>query len=150
MTATKVVIDCSLPDKETVAAVGEAAIEALIRAALEGKISAEQRDEKISEVIAQVTDAGALPDREQRVALTEAEKTDRKAMEKAAVEDTRRRLRAERDQRLRASDWTQLADAVLPGTSTLAQWATYRQALRDWPATVTDPLNPPPWPTEPV
>jgi len=53
-------------------------------------------------------------------------------------------VRAERDQKLSASDWTQVADAP----ANQASWATYRQALRDVPAqngfpwTVT-------WPTQP-
>ena len=54
-------------------------------------------------------------------------------------------VRAERNQRLAASDWTQLRDARVDQTL----WATYRQALRDlplqsgFPATVQ-------WPTPPV
>ena len=37
------------------------------------------------------------------------------------------RLRAERNQLLTASDWTQISDS----TADKAAWATYRQALRD-------------------
>ena len=44
-------------------------------------------------------------------------------------------VRAQRDQLLAQSDWTQVADA--PGDK--AAWATYRQALRDLPSTGTDP-----------
>lgn len=53
-------------------------------------------------------------------------------------------VRAQRDQLLSQSDWTQVADA--PGDK--AAWATYRQALRDLPSTGTDPdaLT---WPTSP-
>lgn len=53
-------------------------------------------------------------------------------------------VRAERDQRLVDTDWTQVADAPVDQTA----WATYRQALRDLPAqsgfphTIT-------WPTKP-
>lgn len=53
-------------------------------------------------------------------------------------------IRSERNQRLAASDWTQLRDATVDQ----AAWATYRQALRDlpqqpgFPATVV-------WPTPP-
>ena len=36
-------------------------------------------------------------------------------------------IRAERDAKLLASDWTQVADAPVDQTA----WATYRQALRD-------------------
>lgn len=40
------------------------------------------------------------------------------------------RMRNERNRLLAASDWTMLPDA--PGPR--AQWTTYRQALRDFPA----------------
>ena len=43
------------------------------------------------------------------------------------------RMRAHRDRLLVASDWTQLPDAPVDR----AAWATYRQALRDFPATWT-------------
>ncbi|SUX29835.1 tail fiber assembly protein [Chromobacterium vaccinii] len=46
-------------------------------------------------------------------------------------------LRAERDQRLRACDWTQVQDAVLSAEQKSA-WAKYRQALRDLPETIAD------------
>ena len=42
------------------------------------------------------------------------------------------RMRIERNQLLAASDWTQTADDP---TGKAAEWATYRQALRDFPAT---------------
>ena len=41
------------------------------------------------------------------------------------------RMRAHRNRLLAASDWTQLLDAQCDK----AAWATYRQALRDFPAT---------------
>ena len=44
-------------------------------------------------------------------------------------------IRAERDQLLAASDYTQVADA--PGDK--AAWATYRETLRDLPASQSDP-----------
>lgn len=56
-------------------------------------------------------------------------------------------VRADRNQRLSACDWTQLADAPLTNTATAA-WAAYRQALRDlstqagFPWSIT-------WPTPP-
>lgn len=46
-------------------------------------------------------------------------------------------VRAERDRRLSASDWTQVSDAPVDQVA----WATYRQALRDLPETTTDPGN---------
>lgn len=53
-------------------------------------------------------------------------------------------VRGERDRLLKASDWTQVADAPVDQSA----WATYRQALRDipqqagFPETIT-------WPQEP-
>lgn len=46
-------------------------------------------------------------------------------------------IRAERDTKLAACDWTQVADAPVDG----AAWADYRQALRDLPQAQTDPFN---------
>jgi hypothetical protein len=54
-------------------------------------------------------------------------------------------IRAERNARLTASDWTQLADAPVDDLV----WATYRQELRDLPANTTDPFNPA-WPDTPA
>tara|TARA_R100000781_G_scaffold21234_1_gene15949 strand:+ start:76 stop:384 length:309 start_codon:yes stop_codon:yes gene_type:complete len=42
-------------------------------------------------------------------------------------------IRIQRDSLLKASDWTQIADASL-GAHTAEEWATYRQELRDLPA----------------
>jgi hypothetical protein len=46
-----------------------------------------------------------------------------------------KRIRKWRDAELVKSDWTQLADSVCDKTV----WATYRQALRDLPASNADP-----------
>ena len=43
------------------------------------------------------------------------------------------RMRIQRDRLLAESDWTQVADAPVEKEA----WATYRQALRDFPATWT-------------
>lgn len=59
-------------------------------------------------------------------------------------------LRAERDRRLRDCDWIMLPDAPVPEGTTIEQWKTYRQSLRDVPQQpgapddVTWPL-PPNW-----
>jgi len=45
------------------------------------------------------------------------------------------RLRYWRDAELARTDWTQVADSVCDK----AAWATYRQALRDLPASNADP-----------
>jgi hypothetical protein len=46
-----------------------------------------------------------------------------------------KRIRKWRDAELVKSDWTQIADSVCNKTA----WATYRQALRDLPASNADP-----------
>jgi hypothetical protein len=48
-------------------------------------------------------------------------------------------IRSDRNNRLADSDWTQLPDAALTNVQT-AEWASYRQALRDI-TTQTDPFN---------
>ena len=56
--------------------------------------------------------------------------------------------RSERDQLLKDSDWTQLADKGGLADSKVTEWATYRQSLRDlptasgWPHTHTLPTKP--------
>jgi len=54
-------------------------------------------------------------------------------------------IRAQRDRRLAASDWTQVADAPVDG----AAWATYRQELRDLPQNYILPDDVE-WPEEPA
>jgi hypothetical protein len=56
-------------------------------------------------------------------------------------------IRAERDAKLAACDWTQIADAPL-SAEVKAAWATYRQALRDVTAQETFPASVT-WPEEP-
>jgi hypothetical protein len=53
-------------------------------------------------------------------------------------------VRAERNEKLAASDWTQLADS----TADKGAWATYRQALRDITAQAGFPWAIT-WPTQP-
>ena len=56
-------------------------------------------------------------------------------------------VRAERDQKLIASDWTQMADSPLSDSDKTA-WATYRQSLRDLPTASGFPHTMT-WPEEP-
>jgi len=56
-------------------------------------------------------------------------------------------LRSQRDNLLGQCDWTQSPDSPLTDAKK-AEWATYRQALRDLPSNTTDPANPT-WPTKP-
>jgi len=57
-------------------------------------------------------------------------------------------MRERRNRRLLESDWTQYEDSPL-SDSKKAEWATYRQALRDLPATSPN-ANAVTWPTEPA
>ena len=56
-------------------------------------------------------------------------------------------FKGQRDSLLYSSDWTQLADSPLSSTKK-AEWVTYRQALRDLPASTSDYDNVT-WPTQP-
>lgn len=57
-------------------------------------------------------------------------------------------MRAERDKRLTACDWTQLPDTPLSDEQKAA-WAAYRQQLRDIPAQYPDGVGVV-WPPVPV
>ena len=57
------------------------------------------------------------------------------------------RMRMHRDDALSRSDWTQLPDVALTAAK-VAEWATYRQALRDLDVNGDDPALPD-WPTQP-
>ena len=54
-------------------------------------------------------------------------------------------VRTTRDEKLKATDWTQVSDAPVDKTV----WATYRQALRDLPSATGFPWDMA-WPTEPT
>lgn len=56
-------------------------------------------------------------------------------------------FRFERNRRLEMTDWTVLPDSPL-SDSKIAEYKTYRQALRDLPANTTDYTNPT-YPIEP-
>lgn len=55
-------------------------------------------------------------------------------------------IRATRNQLLKDCDWTQIADCTIPKK---AEWATYRQTLRDLPSTITEPRTFTEWPHNP-
>ena len=56
-------------------------------------------------------------------------------------------VRGQRNGQLRGSDWTQIGDAAL-GDHTAEDWQTYRQELRDLPATYSRVYEVV-WPTPP-
>ena len=53
------------------------------------------------------------------------------------LSDCYKQLRTKRNEKLVASDWSQYPDSPLDSAKK-AEWATYRQELRDLPANVTD------------
>jgi hypothetical protein len=55
-------------------------------------------------------------------------------------------IRSQRNQLLLESDWTQIPDAP---SGKKAEWAAYRQALRDFPSTIVDPRDSVAWPSVP-
>ncbi len=57
-------------------------------------------------------------------------------------------LVVEKNTRLQQCDWTQLPDVPLTPEQ-VAAWRVYRQQLRDYMGTVTDPFHPPAWPVPP-
>ena len=67
---------------------------------------------------------------------------------RAAADEDFTDVRVSRNQRLAASDWTQGADSPL-SNSKKAEWATYRQELRDYPATASKVSELGACPTEP-
>jgi hypothetical protein len=64
------------------------------------------------------------------------------------VEDWDNTGRVERDTKLATCDWTQLADSPLAAAKK-TEWATYRQSLRDLPATYPS-YGDVVWPSEPA
>jgi hypothetical protein len=64
----------------------------------------------------------------------------------AAKDSAMAQLRNTRNALLLACDWTQIADCTIPKK---AEWATYRQTLRDFPSTVSDARATITWPHNP-
>jgi hypothetical protein len=87
------------------------------------------------------TSEGVLPYTAEEEAAADAEKAEYElgADDRAAAE-----VRTERDAKLAATDWTQVADAPVDK----AAWATYRQSLRDVPEQAGFPSTIA-WPTIP-
>ena len=63
----------------------------------------------------------------------------------AAKDSAMANIRGQRNQLLKDCDWTQIADCTADKTA----WATYRQALRDLPSTITEPRTFIDWPHNP-
>lgn len=64
----------------------------------------------------------------------------------AAKDSAMANIRATRNQLLNACDWTQAVDCNIAKKT---EWATYRQALRDLPSTITEPRTFSAWPNNP-
>lgn len=56
------------------------------------------------------------------------------------LEDQWNKVREQRNQLLKESDWTQIGDYNL-GLTNKEEWASYRQELRDLPVTQSNPFN---------
>jgi hypothetical protein len=64
----------------------------------------------------------------------------------AAKDSAMSNIRGTRNQLLNACDWTQAVDCTIAKKT---EWATYRQALRDLPSTITEPRTFSAWPNNP-
>ena len=64
----------------------------------------------------------------------------------AAKDSAMAQLRSTRNNLLSSCDWTQIPDCTIANK---AEWAIYRQALRDFPNTVTDARQSVEWPHDP-
>ncbi len=69
-------------------------------------------------------------------------------IDKPVVTNIPRYIRQTRQSYLDGSDWTQSPDSPL-SDSKKAEWATYRQELRDLPATTYPTIDDIVWPTKP-
>lgn len=65
----------------------------------------------------------------------------------AAKDSAMAQLRSTRNSLLTACDWTQIPDCTITNKT---EWATYRQALRDFPDTVADARLTIIWPKDPT
>ena len=81
------------------------------------------------------------------IPLTAEEEAELDAQAAAADLDMSR-VRSDRNGRLRNSDWTQMTDSPLTDEKK-AEWVTYRQELRDYPAQSDKVSTLPAWPTPP-
>jgi|TARA_B110001454_G_scaffold174781_2_gene166382 hypothetical protein len=81
------------------------------------------------------------------IELTAEEITERE-VEADLFDKDLRHTREVRTNLLGISDWTQVADAPLTAEK-VAEWATYRQELRDYPAQSDRKSTLPEWPTPP-
>ena len=81
-----------------------------------------------------------------RIELTAEEEAEMDAQAEAADLDMNH-IRGQRDGQLRGTDWTQIGDAAL-ADHTAEEWATYRQTLRDLPATYSR-VSEVVWPNDP-
>lgn len=123
--------------------------------------------EKAQSVLAEASRLEALGPREELRPMNADELAQRDADHQAAdvqLQQDRKRaagaLRAKRDRWLAQTDALFLPDAALPTDMPQAlkdaiaanrpAWKAFRQALRDYPSTVTDPLSPPDFPQPPA
>jgi len=113
-------------------------------------ISRKMSDELLAERLAKNPDQGALNVYTADVSNSKVDLDTLTVVANPQTEDLNYWLRTKRKADLISCDWTQTTDAPLTD-SKKAEWATYRQALRDLPSTypnVTDKAQIT-WPTKP-
>lgn len=123
--------------------------------------------DKAMQVLAESRRLGELGPLEEHRPMTAEEVAQHEADQAAAadrVQDERKRamreLRAKRDRWLSQTDVLALPDAAMPVDLPQAvkdaiaanrpAWRAFRQQLRDYMGTVTDPFDPPPFPDQPA
>ena len=84
----------------------------------------------------------------ERIQFTAEEETELTERRAAADLDFTH-IRMTRNGILKGTDWTQVGDAAL-GDHTAEEWATYRQALRDYPASASKLSELGAWPKTPT
>lgn len=163
----KMVIDCSAPDRDVLkVAVGEQ-VQAAIDAASRGELTPEAMTARLLELGELANEVAALPDSVTKVDLDADEIAQRQTdeTEAAAALDLRRggalaQIRMKRDRLLAQTDVLALPPEAMPTdfpadrldeiSKNQRAWLTFRQQLRDYPATVEDPFDPPPFPEQPA
>ena len=95
----------------------------------------------------QLTESQWLEANSFRCKVVNGEHTQNPITEQELLDVKYTRFRSERDFLLKESDWTQFNDSPLSAEKK-AEWATYRQALRDLPNTVD--INNIVYPTKPI
>lgn len=170
-TPVKVVIDCSAtgaPDPALADELHKAAVDILANAGSnpgDMELALVRAGQLMQDANAVLSAAAVVSDTLVPLDQDELAQRDADQAAHAAQQDVDRArglgtLRAQRDRYLAQTDVLTLPDAALPVdmpqqtkdaiTANRDAWVKWRQQLRDYMATVTDPFDPPPFPTQPA